>query len=816
MYQSFIGLEVHIHLLTASKVFCGCRAAFGEEPNTNVCPVCMGYPGVLPALNGEALRMSAVVARALNCSIAEKTWFERKQYFYPDMPKNYQITQFASPIGTDGWVDLEFHRMKKHIRIKECHLEEDAGKMVHAGNVSLLDYNRAGTSLLEIVTEPDFEIGEEAELFLQQLRRTVRYLGVCDGNMEEGSMRCDANVSVNLRGAGLGRKVEIKNLNSSRFVKLGLNYEIKRQTEILEKGGTVKQETRLWNENRDQTEAMRSKESAHDYRYFPEPDLPVFTSDAAFLASVDASLVELPVAREGRLTAEFGLTEAQAALVCEEKALADYFEEAVSSAVARGLGKAEAAERTVAWLSSDVKRIMNRDGLDASDLSSLRLTPARLASLVALIATGRISGKIAKQTLEAVFTEDADPEAIVEQRGWEQITDPAVIGAAVEKVFSEDPSAVSAAGAVNAAGAGDPARYKSLVAYLVGKVLAATGGRAEPGIARSLVEARFSARKLDIISFGGSISGKSEGGLVVGGELRDLRSAFAEDADIGPGVRVETEALGRFLSEEISPAEWSVLLGSLARRAVAVPKSGVVVAHGTDTLPYTAPLAHWLFGSSGLPIVFAASMEAPASLKAAAAALKAPALRALSGQGGVTVFVEGRPYPAVNLKFERLASDGFRTWNPGHLAELPVPLDGGVLAELPEEEIRRRLEAATRSLAVVKIYPGLRVEFIEALMSAGCSNFVLELYDTGTAPGGSSPYSLREAIRFGRERGAAFYCTSQQEGVVDFSTYVTAHELWKEGAVPMGALTTESAYARLLAAWLVAGDREGARSLMEH
>ncbi|MDR3160148.1 MAG: Asp-tRNA(Asn)/Glu-tRNA(Gln) amidotransferase subunit GatB, partial [Spirochaetaceae bacterium] len=273
MYQSFIGLEVHIHLLTKTKVFCGCRAAFGDEPNTNVCPVCMGYPGVLPSLNIEALRMGCTVARALNCRIPPRTWFERTQYFYPDMPTNYQISQFASPLGQEGFLDIEGAGrsggpgIRKRVRIKECHLEEDAGKMIHTGTVSLLDYNRAGVSLLEIVTEPDLETGEEAEFFIQQLRRIVRYLGVCDGNMEEGSLRADANVSINLPGKGLGSKVEIKNLNSSRFVRLALNYEILRQGALLDQGKPVVQETRLWNENRDQTEPMRTKENAKDYRY---------------------------------------------------------------------------------------------------------------------------------------------------------------------------------------------------------------------------------------------------------------------------------------------------------------------------------------------------------------------------------------------------------------------------------------------------------------------------------------------------------------------------------------------------------------------
>ena len=247
MYASFLGLEVHTQLLTRTKVFCGCKAAFGDEPNSNVCPVCLGYPGVLPALNEKAISMGYLVARALNCTLCPSTMFERKNYFYPDLPKNYQISQFRSPLGTDGSVEIELRKRKKRVRIREVHLEEDAGKMIHAGEITLLDFNRAGTPLLEIVTQPDLEVGEEAEVFLQHLRRLVRYLGVCDGNMEEGSLRCDANVSVNIEGRGLGSKVEVKNLNSFKFVRKAISFEIERQTEILERGGSVTSETRLWN-----------------------------------------------------------------------------------------------------------------------------------------------------------------------------------------------------------------------------------------------------------------------------------------------------------------------------------------------------------------------------------------------------------------------------------------------------------------------------------------------------------------------------------------------------------------------------------------
>jgi aspartyl-tRNA(Asn)/glutamyl-tRNA(Gln) amidotransferase subunit B len=494
VYQSFIGLEVHIHLLTATKVFCRCRSAFGDEPNTNVCPVCMGYPGVLPSLNIEAMRMGCTVARALNCGIPEKTWFERKQYFYPDMPKNYQISQFASPLGQNGSVEIEGsangRAFKKTVRIKECHLEEDAGKMIHTGTASLLDYNRAGVSLLEIVSEPDMETGEEAEVFIQQLRRMVRYLGVCDGNMEEGSLRADANVSINFPGKGLGRKVEIKNLNSSRFVRLGLNYEIARQGEMLDSGKTVVQETRLWNENRDQTEPMRKKENAHDYRYFPEPDLPVFTPDRAFLKTVEDSLVELPVVRMKRFEADYGLTPDQADLICEEKEEAGYFEAAVSAAAACGLDAKDAASRVANLLLTDIKRLLHREGLPLTALGSFKLTPERLAALVSMTAGGQVSTKNAKQTLEAVLAEDKDPERIIREKGWELLRDPAEIAEAVKAVHAAEAAAFAEASAFAKAGAGadNPKRRQTLTAFLVGKVLAATGGRADPGITRRQIE----------------------------------------------------------------------------------------------------------------------------------------------------------------------------------------------------------------------------------------------------------------------------------------------------------------------------------------
>jgi len=472
-YQIFIGLEIHIQLLTKTKIFCGCPNRFGDEPNTNVCPVCLGYPGVLPSLNEEAVKKSYLVARALNCRLSEKAVFERKNYFYPDMPKNYQITQYASPCGLGGTMDIDLGDGNiKTIRFHDVHLEEDAGKMIHTPYQSRLDYNRAGTPLLEIVTEPDLESGEEAELFLQQFQRMVRYLGVTDANMEEGSMRCDANISLNERGKGLGRKVEIKNLNSSRFVKKALEYEAKRQAKVLKSGGTVEQETRLWDEGQNRSAGMRSKENAHDYRYFPEPDLPPFAPGPEFLAGVDDLMVELPLNRKQRLREAHGLNDQQLDFIIAEKTTADFFEAAVQAGAP--------AQAAASWLGSDIQKLLNRDGLT---LDESPLTPGRMAELVNLVEKDRISNKMGKEVLEILFQEDKDPEAIVKERGMEQVADQGELTAVVEQVFTAHPQVVEAV----------RAGEQRQIGFLMGQIMKATGGSANPKIAQKILQEKLEA-----------------------------------------------------------------------------------------------------------------------------------------------------------------------------------------------------------------------------------------------------------------------------------------------------------------------------------
>ncbi|OQX29733.1 MAG: glutaminyl-tRNA synthase (glutamine-hydrolyzing) subunit B [Spirochaeta sp. LUC14_002_19_P3] len=470
-YKTWIGLEIHLHLKTDSKMFCSCPARYGDEANRNVCPVCMGYPGALPRLNERAMELGYLMARALNCRLSAKTFFARKNYFYPDMPKNYQISQFEDPVGTEGFILADLGEVgERSIRIHDVHLEEDAGKMIHAGDVSLLDFNRAGYPLLEVVTEPDLYSGEETEAFLRDFQRLVRRLGVSDGNMEEGSMKCDANISINPEGKGLGTKVELKNMNSPRFVRLALNYETARQAAMLKDGGTIIQETRLWNENRDVTETMRRKETSDDYRYFPEPDIPPFVPDEAFFSRIEKGLVELPLALKKRLVAEYGLTPDLADFIRDDEAVARLFEETVS------LGSSP--RDVAAWLSSDVRKVLNREG---RGLAGSPLTAARFHELLSLIAEGSISGKIAKGVLDRVFQDGEDPAAIVKAEGWAQITDTGQIAEFVDRVLEANPQVAEAVRT------GDMRQR----GWLMGQIMRLSEGKASPEMAQRILDKKL-------------------------------------------------------------------------------------------------------------------------------------------------------------------------------------------------------------------------------------------------------------------------------------------------------------------------------------
>ena len=465
-YESVIGLEVHAQLLTESKIFCGCSTQFGQEPNQNTCPVCAGFPGVLPVLNKRVVEFAIKAGLAAHCEIARSSILARKNYFYPDLPKGYQISQYELPVCAGGYVDVELDGTLKRVRLTRIHMEEDAGKNIHDahGDASLVDLNRAGVPLLEIVSEPDLRATAEAGAYLKTLRAILQYLGVCDGNMEEGSFRCDANVSVRPEGTEtLGTKIEIKNLNSFRAVESALEFEIARQIETLSDGGKLVQETRLWDEHREETRSMRSKESAHDYRYFPDPDLLPLVIDDAWIAQVRAALPELPNARKARFVNEYGLSMYDAELLTSRKDVADYFEEAV---------KDHANPKALSnWIVGDLFRVLKERKLDEQlYLACWPLAASNLAQMVQMIDQGKINGKIAKTVFEAMLDSNKGPQQIVSEKGLEQLSDLGSIEAAIDQVLAANPKQI--------------AQYQSgndkVFGFFVGQIMKATQGKANP------------------------------------------------------------------------------------------------------------------------------------------------------------------------------------------------------------------------------------------------------------------------------------------------------------------------------------------------
>jgi aspartyl-tRNA(Asn)/glutamyl-tRNA(Gln) amidotransferase subunit B len=475
-WEVVIGLEIHTQLATQSKIFSGASTAYGAEPNTQACLIDLGYPGVLPVLNEDVVRMACRFGLAVNATVAPRSVFARKNYFYPDLPKGYQISQYELPIVEHGELFItDEEGNEKRIGITRAHLEEDAGKSIHEGldRYSGIDLNRAGTPLLEIVSEPDLRSAKEAVAYMRKIHTIVRYLGISDGNMQEGSFRCDANVSVRPRGEdAFGTRTEIKNLNSFRFVEKAINFEVERQIDVLEDGGAVVQETRLYDSGRDETRSMRSKEEANDYRYFPDPDLLPVEISGEFIDSVRDTLPELPDDKRRRFVDDYGIKQDDAAILTVNQATADYFEEAAASA--------EAPAQVVAnWVIGDLSGALNKEGIE---IEACRISASDLAGLVNRIRDNTISGKIAKEVFEAMWAGEGSADAVIEARGLKQITDTSAIEAIVDKVIAANP--------------GQAEEYRAgkgkLIGFFVGQVMKETGGKANPGQVNEILRTRLS------------------------------------------------------------------------------------------------------------------------------------------------------------------------------------------------------------------------------------------------------------------------------------------------------------------------------------
>ena len=476
-WEVVIGLEIHTQLSTRSKIFSGASTAYGAPPNTQACLVDLGYPGVLPVVNEEVIRMATAFGLAVNATVARRSVFARKNYFYPDLPKGYQISQYELPIVENGELFIATgDARRKRIGIVRAHLEEDAGKSLHEGldGFSAIDLNRAGTPLLEIVSAPDLRSAQEAAAYMRKIHSIVRYLGISDGNLQEGSLRCDANVSVRRLGTKtLGTRTEIKNLNSFRFLEKAIRYEAERQIDVIEDGGEVRQETRLYDADRNETRAMRAKEEANDYRYFPDPDLLPVVLDEAYIEAVRQTLPELPDAKAERFVAEYGIKAEDAGILTASRPLAEYFERAAAAAAA------VTGQLVANWVTGELAAALNRDGLE---IGASRVSPQALAALLDRVAAGAISGKIAKQVFAAMWSGEGSAEQIIARRGLEQITDRAAIAAVVDRVIAAHP--------------GQAAEFRAgktrLLGFFVGQVMRATGGKASPAAVNELLRDKLS------------------------------------------------------------------------------------------------------------------------------------------------------------------------------------------------------------------------------------------------------------------------------------------------------------------------------------
>ena len=473
-YEAVIGLEVHAQMLTDTKIFCGCSTKFGSEPNTQTCPVCIGMPGVLPVLNRKALEFAVKTGIATNCTVSVYSRFARKNYFYPDLPKGYQISQYELPICEHGYLEIIVDGNIKKIGITRIHMEEDAGKNIHegGGSFSFVDLNRAGVPLMEIVSEPEIRSPREAVEYMKKLRTILRYLGVCDGNMEQGSLRCDANISVRPVGQKeFGTRAEVKNINSFRFVEKALDYEIKRQIKVLDDGGKIIQETRLWDSSRGITESMRGKEEAHDYRYFPEPDLVPIIVDQKWIDGIKTSLPELPDIKRERFVSEYGLSANDADFLACDKPIAEWFE---GSVILGGQPK-----NVANWMMGDLMRLLNEDSRSIEDCP---LKPEQLVEMLKLMDNGTISGKIAKTVFEEMYKTGKNAEVIVREKGLVQISDTGAIEQAVDDVIAKNPAEVE--------------RFKAgeekLTGFFVGQVMKMTKGKANPQMVNELLKKKLS------------------------------------------------------------------------------------------------------------------------------------------------------------------------------------------------------------------------------------------------------------------------------------------------------------------------------------
>lgn len=776
MFQSHVYLEVRILISTEKKVF--------TDKKT-------------PSIYSPVAEKVCMLARSLGCNLLGNSNFELLTTTL-NLPENCDFSGLSLKAAENGCVQIEFHRRKKNIKIQELRIEEDAGRLTHSNGTTRMDYTWAGSASVRIKTAADFELGEEAELFLDEIRRRIQYLKIVDNIPVDFLIRCNAHVALSRYPEMPSYYVKLRNLNSFNFVRKAINAELSRQEEILSSGGVVESESRLWNERQNRTESYKNRIA--DGRHFENLE-PLVSFDFVqvaekFFADEAQNLAELPEERRKRLCSMYNLSRTRAEFICDDKFRADFLEEAISY----GADAMMAAH----WLSSELMKLLRWHG---KKIQEIPLTAKRFACIMQLLQNGEIHSSIAKQLMQKVIEEDSDPEKIIEKNNWKQIIDEATLLPLVKETIDANPQETEKLRQ------GDMAPLE----FLTGLIMKKTEGMASPVVVKTLLKRELKISVVYILSMGGSICGSSypdgDVGVTDGKILKNLLS------DVDSSVRYQIIQVGKLLSEEIEPADWALLIAEIAKRIEAGTATGIVVAHGTDTLSYTAPLLYWLFSDSGVPIVVTASSTPSDVSNEAKNNLMFAVETACKEKKGVFVTLNGKILSPLNLKFERPTPDGFTNWNIKENLHVCVtgPLSGQFISFQDADPfvMKQILREAANCMLVCRVYPGLRAEKYLHLIDNGIKYIFLELYETGTASMRTGDYSLKSLLVKGRKKGCRFFCTSQQQSRLDFSGYTTSRRVWREGAVPMGSLTTESAIALYFASSLVSDNAEELHSIIE-
>lgn len=788
LYQSYIFLEIRVLILSDEKAFCSCKT--GASPGN--CPICTGAEGHIPVLKEGVARDAYRLAQSLGCTLIAKP-----QYEYPTgtpaMPPEHRLCGVSVKIAENGRLDIEFHKHKKKIDILEIRIEEDAGRLIHTGGETAMDYRSAGMPSIRIRTGNNMELGEEAEMFLTELKSRMRYIGILTDTVGgRHTIRCNAYTASTEFPNKPQHYVKLRNLNSFNFVRQAINEDLRRQEFLLKQGKEPVSESRLWNARQERTESYKVREFIDHIKTSPVKEIHYYTVPEYVLEEVLRTAPENQHARILRYIKDFGLSMPAAQALCEDALLADFFDALVHS----GASPKAAANSII----GDILILLKRANKTVDSVNAL---PKYLADVLNLVENGSINHSIVRKWLKKVIVDGSDPALLLTQEEWVKISDYHTLRTLVRNMLTAHPkeSAQLKAGVM---------RYLEI---LSGLIMKETGGFADQKLVKQIIKDELNISIIYVLSMGGAISGKFRQGEIEAGNTTILSELL--DADVAERyICFENITPDGLLSEELEPTDWARLINAVCKKIASGTANGIVLTHGTDTLVYTAPLLYWLFADTPVPIVLTASNTAPVESDEARRNLNDAVRLAWKKENGIYVSFNGRILSPLNLKFIGSTDIGFVNWN----MKVPVFCGEGLLTDYEDSDslvFESLLREAADTMFLIKTYPGIRSEYLLSFLQKNIHTFFLELYENGTANMKESPYSLREFLNRGKRQHCRFYCTSQQEEAVDFSGYVTARNLWKEGAVPMGMLTTETAIALYYAASLVCDTDEELGHIME-